>query len=48
MAQVGIKVLLPPAFRSTLASAHSVPHVALAETHLEGMGGATVACAFLG
>lgn len=46
MAQAGIKVL--PALCSPLASAHSVPQVALAETHLEGMGGATVACAFLG
>lgn len=37
MAQAGIKVL--PVFCSPLASAHSVPQVALAETHLEGMGG---------
>lgn len=39
MAQVGIKVLPPPASCLPLARAHSVPHVALAEAHLEGMGG---------
>lgn len=38
MAQVAVKAL-PPAFCLPLASTHSVPHVALAEAHLKGMGG---------
>jgi len=39
MAQWIERPSLPPAFCLPLASNHSVPHVALAETYLEGMGG---------